>query len=209
MEWSRGDASVIDGQTDRSKWAGAHESIGERPSFNSVVRLLLRKCLKRQNRLVNNKLLSIGAAFPSQLEFETRFRSVRVQRLPLFAQVIAIFKKELEPIDVFRSFFPISDFLEHECDRRRIFSKPFRAQPRLVPIARVQRHQQGMNTIGMINGDKPRIAFQNSVTVSDGFKRCVVRLTVFSEGPRANEPALESFDICIQQVRSMKARQSK
>ena len=25
-EWSRGDASDIDGQTERSKWAGAHES---------------------------------------------------------------------------------------------------------------------------------------------------------------------------------------
>ena len=39
-EWSRGDASDIDGQTKRSKWAGAHESIsklatemsGHRPS---------------------------------------------------------------------------------------------------------------------------------------------------------------------------------
>ena len=124
-----------------------------------------------------------------------RFRSIRVQRLPLFDQVIAIFKEELETIDVLRSFFPISDVLEHECDRRRIFSKPFRAQPRLIPIARVQRHQQGMNTIGMINGDKPRIAFQNSMTVSDGVKRCIVRLTVFSEGSRANEPALKIFKI--------------
>ena len=124
-----------------------------------------------------------------------RFRSVRVQRLPFFDQVIAIFKKELETIDVFRSFFPISDFLEHECDRRGIFSKPFRAQPRLIPIARVQRHQQGMNTIGMINGDKPRIAFQDSMAMSDGFKRCVVRLTVFREAPRANEPAFEIFEI--------------
>jgi hypothetical protein len=35
------------------------------------------------------------------------FRSVRVQRLPLFDQVIAVFKKELETIDVFRSFFQL------------------------------------------------------------------------------------------------------
>jgi hypothetical protein len=53
------------------------------------------------------------------------FRSVRVQRLPLFDQVIAIFKKELETIDVFRSFFPVGDVLEHECDRCGIFSNPF------------------------------------------------------------------------------------
>jgi hypothetical protein len=63
------------------------------------------------------------------------FRSVRVQRLPLFDQVIAIFKKELETIDVFRSFFPVGDVLEHECDRCGIFSKPFRAQPPLIPFA--------------------------------------------------------------------------
>ena len=36
-----------------------------------------------------------------------RFRSVWIQRLPLFAQVIAVFKKELETIDVFRSFFQL------------------------------------------------------------------------------------------------------
>ena len=124
-----------------------------------------------------------------------RFRSVRVQRLPLFDQVIAIFKKELETIDVFRSFFPVGDVLERECDRRGILSKPFRAEPRLIPIARVQRHQQGMNTIGMIDGNKPRIAFQDSMAVSDRFKRCVVRLTVFREAPRANESALKSFKI--------------
>ena len=63
------------------------------------------------------------------------FRSVWVQGLPLFAQVIAIFKKELETIDVFRSFFPVGNVLEHECDRRGIFFKPFRAQPRLIPFA--------------------------------------------------------------------------
>jgi hypothetical protein len=62
-----------------------------------------------------------------------RFRSVRVQRLPLFAQVIAIFKKELETVDVFHSFVPIGDVLEHESDLRSIFSKPFRARPRLIP----------------------------------------------------------------------------
>jgi hypothetical protein len=64
-----------------------------------------------------------------------RFRSVWVQGLPLFAQVIAIFKKELETIDVFRSFFPVGNILEHQCDRRGIFSKPFRAQPRLIIFA--------------------------------------------------------------------------
>jgi hypothetical protein len=43
-----------------------------------------------------------------------RFRSVRVQRLPLFDQVIAIFEKELETIDIFRSLFPIGDVLKDE-----------------------------------------------------------------------------------------------
>ena len=63
-----------------------------------------------------------------------------------------------------------------------------------------------MNTIGMINGDKPRIAFQDGMTVSDGFKRCVMRMTVFREAPRAyralaparrrtNEPPLEIFEL--------------
>ena len=46
-----------------------------------------------------------GELGPSQLEFEMRFRSVWLQRLPLFDQVIAIFKKELETIDVLRPFF--------------------------------------------------------------------------------------------------------
>ena len=124
-----------------------------------------------------------------------RFRSVRVQRLPLFAQVIAIFKKDIETIDVFRSLFPVGDVLKHECDRRGIFSKPFRAQPRLIPIARVRRHEQGMNAVRMINRDKARIAFQKSMTVRDRFKCCFVRLSVFCEAPRANEPALESFEI--------------
>jgi hypothetical protein len=32
-EWSRGDASDIDGQTERSKWAGAHESTWEATEF--------------------------------------------------------------------------------------------------------------------------------------------------------------------------------
>jgi hypothetical protein len=36
-EWSREDASNIDGQTERSKWAGAHESkCGQRASFNGA-----------------------------------------------------------------------------------------------------------------------------------------------------------------------------
>src|SRR4029077_7526094 len=47
---------------------------------------------------------------PGEFEFEMRFRSVWVQRLPFFVQVIAIFKKQLETIDVFRSFFPVSLF---------------------------------------------------------------------------------------------------
>ena len=33
MEWSRRDASDIDGQTDRSKWAGAHESMQATTEF--------------------------------------------------------------------------------------------------------------------------------------------------------------------------------
>src|SRR5215471_1180771 len=33
-EWSGGDACDIDGQAERSKWAGAHESTGKRVSFN-------------------------------------------------------------------------------------------------------------------------------------------------------------------------------
>ena len=38
-EWSRGDASDIDGQTERSKWAGAHESkLGSKMSFNRAGR---------------------------------------------------------------------------------------------------------------------------------------------------------------------------
>jgi hypothetical protein len=49
--------------------------------------------------------LAITAAFPGQFEFEMRFRSVWVQRLPFFAQVIAIFEKELETIDAFVPFF--------------------------------------------------------------------------------------------------------
>jgi hypothetical protein len=39
-EWSGGAARDIDGETDRSKWAGAHESIWKRASFKSVVTLL-------------------------------------------------------------------------------------------------------------------------------------------------------------------------
>ena len=34
-EWSRGDASDIDGQTERSKWAGAHESMRAASEFQS------------------------------------------------------------------------------------------------------------------------------------------------------------------------------
>jgi hypothetical protein len=32
-EWSRGHASDIDGQTERSKWAGAHESVWAASKF--------------------------------------------------------------------------------------------------------------------------------------------------------------------------------
>jgi hypothetical protein len=35
-EWSRRAAGDIDGQAERPKWAGAHESTGKRTSFNSV-----------------------------------------------------------------------------------------------------------------------------------------------------------------------------
>jgi hypothetical protein len=34
-EWSRGDASDIDGKTERSKWAGAHESMWAMSEFQS------------------------------------------------------------------------------------------------------------------------------------------------------------------------------
>jgi hypothetical protein len=40
-EWSRGDASDIDGQTERSTWAGAHESKrGQQTSFKPFLRPL-------------------------------------------------------------------------------------------------------------------------------------------------------------------------
>ena len=65
-----------------------------------------------------------------------RFRSVPVQRLPLFDQMIVIFEKELKTIDVFRSFFPVGDVLEHKDHLIGIFAKSFRAQPRLIPAAR-------------------------------------------------------------------------
>jgi hypothetical protein len=48
----------------------------------------------------------------SQFEFEMRFHSVRVQRLSLFAQVIAIFKKEIETIDVFGPLRPAGDVFQ-------------------------------------------------------------------------------------------------
>jgi hypothetical protein len=54
---------------------------------------------------------------------------------------------------------PASNVLEHEPDRIGIFSKTFRAQSRLISVARIEGHEQIMNTIGMINGDKPRITF--------------------------------------------------
>jgi hypothetical protein len=36
IQWSRGAASDIDGQTETSKWAGAHESIWKRASFDGA-----------------------------------------------------------------------------------------------------------------------------------------------------------------------------
>src|SRR5215470_3507041 len=138
-----------------------HEST--RMKKNSCSHAAVRRLCPRLSLFtVRHWTLSVGR-FPDQFEFEMRFRSVWFQRLPLFDQVIAIFEKELETIDVFRPFFQVSDVLEDECDRRGIFSKPCSAQSRLIPVARVQRHEQGMNTTRMINGDKPRIAFQNSM----------------------------------------------
>ena len=46
-ERSRGDAGDIDGQTDRSKWAGAHESIRATSEFQSIGKSLLAIYHKR------------------------------------------------------------------------------------------------------------------------------------------------------------------
>jgi hypothetical protein len=35
-EWSRGDASDIDGKTERSRWAGAHESMWASSEFQNL-----------------------------------------------------------------------------------------------------------------------------------------------------------------------------
>jgi hypothetical protein len=83
--------------------------------------------------------------------------------------------------------------------------KPFRAQSRLIPVARIEGHEQSVDTIGMINRDKTGIAFQKSMAVRDGFKSCFIGLIVFHEGPCPSEPVLEIFKIWIQQLRSMNA----
>ena len=106
--------------------------------------------------------------------------------------MIVIFKQQLETIDVFGALRPVSDVFEREHYRIGIFSKSFGAQPRLISFACVERQQEGMNTIGIINGDKPRIAFQDSLTMSGRFKCCIIRLPVFREAPRASKPPLES-----------------
>ncbi len=85
-----------------------------------------------------------------------RFRSVRVQLLPLFAHTIAIFKRELETIDVFRSFFQLVMSWNTNVIDAGFSTNPFTRNLGLFP-SRVERHQHGMNTIRMINGDKPRI----------------------------------------------------
>src|SRR5262249_3878760 len=55
-----------------------------------------RRSFKRRNQIQDFLIsLAINAAFPSQLEFEMLFRSVRVQHLPLFDQVIAIYTPAL------------------------------------------------------------------------------------------------------------------
>jgi hypothetical protein len=49
--------------------------------------------------------------------------------------MIAIFKKELETVDVFGALRPVSDVFEREHHRIGISSKSFGAQPRLIPFA--------------------------------------------------------------------------
>src|SRR5438270_13501838 len=127
--------------------------------------------------------------------------------------MIAILKKELETIDVFRAFFPVGDVLEHEDHLIRIFAKSFCAQPRLIPVALWpfdcglhELHGFGVfsytaapclpplscetrgrgRSICSASTIQPFNALTfRQLPVSDGFKRCVVRLTVFSKAPRA------------------------
>ena len=59
-----------------------------------------------------------------------------VRRLGLWSSSFSVGRSALgEAIDVFRAFFPVGDVLEHEDHLLRIFAKPFRAKPRLIPIA--------------------------------------------------------------------------
>lgn len=57
--------------------------------------------------------------------------------------MIAIFKEELETIDVFRSFLPIGDVLEHECDRP-IFPSRFLALSSVYRLGFSQNISEGM-----------------------------------------------------------------
>lgn len=84
-----------------------------------------------------------------------RFRSVRFQRLPLFDQMIAIFKKQFETIDVFRAIGPSGNIFEREEHLGWIFAKSVRVQLRLIPFARVESHVETVHPVGTINGDKP------------------------------------------------------
>ena len=70
-----------------------------------------------------------------------RFRSVRVQRLPLFDEMIVIFKKELDTIDVFGALRPVSDVFEREHHRIGIFSKSMKPSQHLVVRFRSMRTQ--------------------------------------------------------------------
>ena len=70
--------------------------------------------------------LSVGR-FSRQFKLEMRFRSIRLQHLPLFDQMIVIFEKQLERVDVFGALRPVSDVFEREHHRIGIFSKSFGA----------------------------------------------------------------------------------
>jgi hypothetical protein len=54
-EWSGGDACDIDGQTERSKWAGAHESTGKRVSFNREMEIHKIVMIRNNLRVLEQK----------------------------------------------------------------------------------------------------------------------------------------------------------
>jgi hypothetical protein len=54
-ERSGGDAGDIDGQTDRSKWAGAHESVRAASKFQSIGKPLL--AIYRKRLTIHERLL--------------------------------------------------------------------------------------------------------------------------------------------------------